>query len=101
MILMTMRMAKTHKSCIEKEEGFVSKTKKLRCVDLVAISSGQVIGAVSYTHLDVYKRQHIFVIKQVRWISNLPSHWNKRIRVIYDESVWGDIGGYTIGLSDL
>lgn len=42
---MTMRMAKTHKSCIEKEEGFVSKTKKLRCVDLVAISSGQVIGA--------------------------------------------------------
>lgn len=45
MILMTMRMAKTHKSCIEKEEGFVSKTKKLRCVDLVAISSGQVIGA--------------------------------------------------------
>lgn len=38
-------MAKTHKSLIVKEEGFVSKTKKLRCVDLVAISSGQVIGA--------------------------------------------------------
>lgn len=45
MILRSMRMAKTHKSLIVKEEGFVSKTKKLRCVDLVAISSGQVIGA--------------------------------------------------------
>ena len=34
------------------------------------VGSAWSVGAVSYTHLDVYKRQYIYIYKRIKWLTH-------------------------------